>query len=232
VIEAIYEGNDLQDTLRGFRLEEGDPAKEPGEGEVGNRTVNGSPDDARAPMKRLLDALGTRNFWLGSSALLQYTYPSLEETLSRWGWVPPTIPANRMLALCLSRAPHPLVNLGVSKVFTSLAEIEAICESHDARLVILMIPSVLQADPARFQEFLDSQSDHDGIRYDRTSFHERLVAGLRDAGYLVVDPLQLLEAATRAGERAYHREGHFDLDGHRIVADALVPVLREVLADR
>ena len=97
--------------------------------------------------------------------------------------------------------------------------------------MLLVIPAAIQAEPARFDGFLELQVATERSRYSRTALHERIVRMIRDASVRVVDPLAALSTRAAAGRPCYLRAGHWNAAGHRIEADLLVPELADVLRE-
>lgn len=222
VVEALYEGNDLQDNLRALA--------------AAMAKANGTVPRKRAPHERTASATLLRDewtsagqlaYWIGSSSALQYLWPALEKPLAALGLVPTTLPTNDVLGQMLRTEPPPsLLELGV-ETFGALRKLRAKSAELGAAFVVLVIPAAMQVDERLFEEFVRQSAAGDGGSCDRTLFHRRLVDALRQDGFSVADPLPALEAAARAGRGGYHREGHFDVVGHQIAAETLfVPVKR------
>jgi hypothetical protein len=109
-----------------------------------------------------------------------------------------------------------------------VGELADACAARGATLIVAVIPSVVQADPERFERFRASRPARHRDSLRRTLLHERLIAALREHA-VIVDLLPALEQRILRGEACYHREGHFNARGHALAADLLAPRLAEAL---
>ncbi len=221
VVVGLYEGNDLEDNLRAKVRDtrRGEPPPSP------------LPTSDRPLLVRfLLGVIGRRPFWLGSSAALQYVLPAVEGPLVRLGLLDPAVPTNEMFDSSLLVSPPPVVTDALETTRAALRALAGRCDELHAVLVVLVIPAVIQAEPARFRDFVSLHSKARQPNYSRTQLHEEIVQMIQSLGVVVVDPLPALEAEAVAGRPCYHREGHWNAAGHRVAAEALAPVLREIFA--
>jgi hypothetical protein len=221
VVVALYEGNDLADNLHGEQ-----PGPRRGSPPPASDTAMVPP----SPLPGFLRAVQRLGFWVGSSALVQYALPLVESHLRRLGVRALDVPSNAMLDACLLRTPPTDVEEALAR---TVAALEALREqARPAELIVLLVPAAIQAEPARYAEFLAAHPRAARDAYARTDFHTRLAARIRALGIVTVDPLPALEATALAGHPGYHREGHWNAVGHRIGADLLAPVLAERLRAR
>lgn len=226
VVVSVYEGNDFTDNmlLEGRRL-----GRVPSVAEMKERAQRerrrGGPETVR-----FLRALGTWRFWLGTSSLLQVVLPSIEDRLVAWGLIDPIVPSNRFLSAMLKRHPPDWVRLGLRHLEIVLGRLEQETRKVGARMLVLLIPAAVQAEPERFERFLETRHARGREAFDRRAFHDEVRKRLEDRGFRVVDPIDALERAARQGERPYLHEGHLSRRGHEILADALEGPLRALLA--
>lgn len=226
VIVAIYEGNDPEDNINAGAIEAGiRSAPQPTDGEEVARKVGGEPGVAR----RYLNGLTRPEYWRGSSVAVQVLLPRVERTLVRLGWIEPFVASNQMLAYTMVREPPEPIQIALHWTRVLIRQIDERCRSAGADLVVLMIPAAIQAEPARYEQFLARVTEKDRYAFDRVATHQRLVDGLREDGVTVVDPLPALTERALPDESAYHREGHWNRRGHAIAAEVLETVLRERL---
>jgi hypothetical protein len=207
VVYALCEGNDFQDTAWA-ELVDLPPASPPDSAPVP------APVD---PVRRAVDQLRRPEFWRDACALAQVG--------SRRGTGLPSVFMKNALSGELPEE-HAAMFPGVVDALTAM---RARCAALEADFFVLLIPSPVQADPARFEQYIAGRLGLDPADFTRTGFHEDLARRLRDAGLAVVDPLPQLEAAIEAGEPCYHVEGHWNARGHRAAAEALMPAVRELL---
>ncbi len=214
VIVGLYEANDFQDNWSSL-------------------PTNPRPElDAAslAPIRVFLRNLGNFGIWSTSSATVQKHRAAVERALIHLGLIDPVIHSNLFLNECLRVPPSELVEPLREALIAELGKIREQCLERSAHLVVLVIPAAIQSDPLRFEEFLRLHDEKARPSYSRTAFHERLVADLERDGFRVVDTLSRLEAEARAGRDGYHAEGHWNAHGHRLAAELLIPVLRELLS--
>jgi hypothetical protein len=224
VIVAMYEGNDLEDNLReAARLPQ--PAAAPP-----------APDPAvplrEAMLLRYLRGVRRLGFWLGSSSAFQYLLPTVERLRVRLGLDPLSVPSNSILDQSLRTGTPPLIEQALAATREAYRALALRCRELGADLIVLLIPAAIQAEPARFQDFLRLHDEASRGSYSRTELHRHLIDMLAGLGIRVVDPLPALTAEAEAGRPCYHREGHWNARGHALAADLLVPVLAEIVADR
>jgi hypothetical protein len=218
VVNALYEGNDLLNNLVARQNRVGPWA-----------SAGLCARIAVTPFDRYCKQLFHAPFWLGSSAAVQLLGPKVRVVGTRLGIMPPLPAMSRFPGVILEEPPCDEVERGMASTLDALERLAASCQKRGASLVVLVIPTSLQADPDRFDAFV-MQSTAPPRRLDRTKFHTHLVRRLCEAGYFVVDPLDVLESSARAGKPCYHGEGHFNAHGHALAADALVPALRTLLS--
>lgn len=203
VVLALFEGNDLQDTWsRRQALADDSPAAAPA-------------PSAAEPALRFLAALAGSRFWLGSSSLLQ---------LGRVDGRP-----TRVMEMALEAERPAAIEEMTAAMLAELGVVETVCERLGADLVVLLVPTILQAEPQRFEAFAARRP---GGRFARTAFHRHLAHRLRDHGFESVDPLPRLEEESLAGRHCYHREGHWNARGHAIAAELLAPRLLQHIGRR
>ena len=98
-------------------------------------------------------------------------------------------------------------------------------EALDARFLVVMQPSkemVYGPITGELRTRIYSES------WDRT--YEELTKRLRESGILVLDLTNDLRARAQAGAKLYHSiDGHFNKDGHRVVAEILSHALSPLL---
>jgi hypothetical protein len=220
VVEALFEGNDLQDNLRTMAM---------ASGTLPLRRVPREPTATATLLRDQWARAGQISYWRGSSSALQFLWPALEEPLAALGLVPATLPTNDVLKQMLRFEPPPSVlKLGL-ETFEALRRMRVKSGELGAAFVVLVIPAAMQVDERLFEAFVRQVAAGDGGACDRTFFHRRLVDALRQDGFSVADPLPALEAAARADRGGYHHEGHLDVLGHQIVAETLLdPVKRSL----
>lgn len=203
VVLELFEGNDLQDTWSHRRG--------PGEATRG-QGATGRPIE---PAIRFLAALAGSRFWLASSSLLQ---------LGRIDGRP-----TRVMEMALEETPPPAIDEMTDALLDELAAVAARCRDRDAELLVLLVPAIVQAEPARFEAFVSRRPGH---RFDRTAFHDRLRRRLTEAGLTVVDPLDRLQRENADGRACYYREGHWNERGHAVAAELLAPRVLAALPAR
>ncbi|MFG0317778.1 MAG: hypothetical protein ACF8XB_10930 [Planctomycetota bacterium JB042] len=227
VVVAVYEGNDLEDNMKleGRRLGkvssiEEDEAREAAERRTGR---------ARFGLAAFVRGVRRPAYWLGASSAVQLVLPGLEERLVRRGWIEPFVPANRMVTGMLRKSPPPYVGIGRAHLSIVLGRLRERCDALGAAMVVLLIPAAVQADERRFERFVEARPAAARDGFERRRFHDRLAAGLRADGHVVLDPIDRLEEAARDGDDPYLREGHWSAAGHRIAAELLLPAVSRAL---
>jgi hypothetical protein len=220
VVEALYEGNDLQDNRRAMAM---------ANGPVPRRRAPREPTATATLLRDQWTRAGQLSYWRGSSSALQFLWPALEAPLAALGLVPATLPTNDTLEQMLRVDPPPSVlRLGV-ETFEALRRMRVKSGELGAAFVVLVIPASIQVDERLFEAFVRRMVAVDAGAWDRTRFHRRLVDALRQDGFSVADPLPALEAAARAGRGGYHHEGHLDGIGHQIAAETLFDPVKRAL---
>ena len=222
VVVGLYEGNDLEDNLgavaRSSRLDElvspAELVKPP------------EPDNLVIPFLR---RVGQGRFWAGSSAVFQYVRPAIDHLVGRLGL---RTPVPQILDESLRIRVPSSVAEALAETRKALEALASRCAELDADLVVLMIPAAIQAEPARYEEFLAAHPVARRTDYSRTQLHEHLARLAREAGARVTDPLPRLEGEALAARPCYRREGHWNAAGHRLAAELLVPVLADVFTQR
>jgi hypothetical protein len=215
VVVGLYEGNDLEDNLDAMaRLT------------PSFTSVPVEPDNLAIPF---LTRAGRERFWAGSSASFQYVRPIIDRVLARLGVQPPVPP---VLDQSLLIAAPPLIADALAETRKAMGALASRCADMDADLIVLMIPAAIQAEPARYDDFVTMHPVAQRKSYSRTQLHERLMRLVRQTGARVVDPLPQLEAEALTSRLCYRREGHWNAAGHKLAADLLVPVLADVFAQR
>ena len=106
------------------------------------------------------------------------------------------------------------------------------CRLQESELLVLVIPACIQAEPERWDRYLDTFHAEESESFSRTRFHEELVGELMSRGHRTIDMLPKLEAESRAGRPCYHTEGHWNARGHALAAQALLPRVRALLTTR
>lgn len=227
VVVAFYFGNDFSDNI-GTAFRE---AKASGALDTILPPKPARPTGPALP--RLLVGASRAPFWLGGSAVCAQLLPTFEDRLVELGVIERArIPSNRFLDLCLDTRPS--LERDYLRDFTlqQFDRLRTRCDELGAELVVLSVPSVVQASTRVFEAWSGHQPADRRPFVDRRSFHDAFLAALSSKGLRVVDTLPAIEAAELSGTRCYHREGHWNAEGHGIAANALVPILREVLASR
>jgi hypothetical protein len=225
VVVGLYEGNDLEDNLdavaRSSRVKE--PVRP---AEMAELVEPPEPDNLVIPFLR---RVGQGRFWAGSSAVFQYVRPALDRLVGRLGI---RTPVPQILDESLRISVPSSVADALAETRRALEALASRCAELDADLVVLMIPAAIQAEPARYEEFLAAHPVARRTDYSRTQLHEHLARLAEEAGARVVDPLPRLERAALAARPCYRREGHWNAAGHKLAAELLVPVLADVFTQR
>ena len=100
----------------------------------------------------------------------------------------------------------------------------------EGSLVVLLIPSKFQTEPATMRRHTDLLG-LEGDRFDAELPHRIIARFCGERGIPVIDLLPPLQAAVRAGEEAYFAEGHLNRFGHRMAAEHMVEVVESLLED-
>ena len=129
-------------------------------------------------------------------------------------------------AFCLRRYP-PEFDLAWTRATAALGQMKAWCESHRARLVLVVIPTEAQVDPQRWaavrQRFRLNDEDFDLEKPQRI-----LAAFASEHGIPFIDLLPALRAARAASGPLYFRTDiHWTARGHAVAADE---ILRQLTA--
>jgi hypothetical protein len=220
VIAGLYEGNDLEDNVNARARGAAHASPAPG------------PVDTRAALVRFLHGVIRARFWFGSSAAFQYALPTVERPLVWLHVISPLVPTNAMLDMSLLVSPPPAIEDALATTREALEALSARCAALHADLIVLVIPAAIQAEPARWEDFLGLHPAAQRSSYSRTALHDGLVRMIRSLGVRAVDPLPRLAAEAGAGRPCYHREGHWNAAGHRLAADLLVTELADVFGRR
>ena len=233
VIAAIFEDNDFQDNWGARELWDEPPDATELEAVRAESEASRQLADARRRDERTLGfflrTAGGFPYWGATSALVQVT--QIDVVLLNLGLIDPVAYTNLFLNICLQRDPPPLVERLRAATLDQLELLREECRALDAEVIVLLIPSVVQADPARYESFLELQEEGAGQTFDRTAFHNDLVQQLVLRGFTVADTLPQLESEIVAGRACYHREGHWNAAGNLGATEALIPVLAELLGE-
>ena len=130
-------------------------------------------------------------------------------------------------AFCLRSYP-PEFEAAWEKATAALAEIKAWCDGHDARLLVVVIPTRAQVYPERWDEvrrrFALHEEDFD-LEKPQRILAERAAA----RGIALIDLLPVLRAARADGGPPLYfpRDTHWTPRGHQVAADA---ILRQLAA--
>jgi hypothetical protein len=227
VVVAFYFGNDFTDNI-GTAFRE---AKAKGilDGLLPEKSAaQGSP-----ALPRLLHGATRLPFWQGGSAVCAQLLPRFEDRLVALGWIERSlVPTNRFLESCLTT--RSTLERDYLRDFTlqTFDRLEARCREIGARLVVLAVPALVQASRRAFDAWAALRSGERAKDLDRRGFYDDFVSRLAARGLQVADPIAEIEAAEARGVSCYHREGHWNAEGHRAAARVLVPVLRAEFAAR
>jgi hypothetical protein len=117
-----------------------------------------------------------------------------------------------------------------SPISHALEELRALCERRGASLVAFALPhhnDRYLLDPRLPRPHPDPSSSNPSYR---TRMSADLAAAGARIGFHTVDVDAALEAAVSTGAFLHCGDDHLSVEGHRVVADALEPALREELA--
>lgn len=213
VILGFFEGNDMQDNVR--------EAAPPG---LSDR-VNDETDRLRGSLlRRFLQDIRRSQYWTTTSASVRRM--GLEGVIEALGG--PSAPTNLFLEDGLTLPLPEWVQETRDAAVLELEKLRQVCSESGAKLIILIIPDVIVAEPARFEDFLSKLPAAERKTYSRTALHDELMGLLDQRAFTVVDMLAPLESDS---EVCYLREGHWNAHGHELAADRLVPVVAELLKD-
>ncbi len=235
IVLAFCCTNDLEDNMRhearALSLKLAPPEPAPDAAAAG--AIATRPElPAAQSAARCLAAAAHLPFWIGSSALAQSAWPTVEPWFVRAGLVLPFVASNYGLTFCMRKELPPLFAAGRVRTLDLFERIRDAARAHDAALIVLVIPAAIQASEARYRDFVAARPAEERPKLDRTAFVRSLDADLRARGIVVVDPIETLEREEAAGRACYFREGHWNAHGHEVGADALVPALRSAIAAR
>lgn len=227
VVVAFYAGNDFTDNIgTAFRK-----AREDGVLKDFVAPPKGPPRSERLP--RLLEGVLHTPFWIGGSAVCAQLLPTAEGWLVRKGILDrPWLPVNRSIEMSLSldeSVERAYLREDTLKAFDRLRDR---CIELDAVMIALMIPAAVTASEAVYATWLAQQPPERRARCDRRAFYDDFVARLAARKVIVVDTLPAIETEEATGRRCYHREGHWNANGHRIAAEVLAPAVRAALTSR
>jgi hypothetical protein len=212
VVVGVFEGNDFQDS---WALEAAAKGRE-------------ALASAESAFGLFLGGVLRLRFWATSSAAFQAL--SLELWLVELGLTDPRVHTNLFLDQCLLVDVPPLVERLRDNVVEQLVAIRRQCDEIGAALVLLIIPDCIQAVPQRYDAYLRLQPEPDRAGFSRLAFHRAFVQQLEQRGLRCVDLLPRIEAEANAGVACNFLEGHLNARGHEVAAQALAPVLHELLA--
>jgi hypothetical protein len=243
VIEALYLGNDLQETLglhrRLFDPKTGGTLEAPDHEIVDGKMVP-IPKSERTPLTppragikgwlrthfRLYGILAER---LKDSRLLRNLLVRVglvkEETLR------PLPPGPRLLHLwggqgtvSLLRETPPAIEEAWTLVEKHLDDMDSLCRAHGARFVVLFIPYKIQVVPERRKQELIrlaiTQADLDLEKPNR-----RVADWGRRRGVEVIDLLKAFHGAPDPGSTYFHVDSHWNDKGHEVAGRALADLL-------
>lgn len=109
-----------------------------------------------------------------------------------------------------------------------LSALRAAVEENGGRLVVFYVPARFELDARVWQ--LTAERFRMGRKWEPFRVRERLEKLARDLGLDFVDPSEALRAAERGRQKAYFPlDGHWSAEGHRLAAQALLPVARRAL---
>lgn len=185
-----------------------------------------SPRGFSAPDRQL-----PRPTWLGSVALgllsrrTRDANPALHRRLAGLGVMDPGTPepVPAELAPFLPSGDEPAWVL-----FAALLDVlRRDVERDGATLVVVDVPARFELSARAFEPVALRHGLPPGSRFDAVA--ARLIALCRARGLTLVDPTSALAASGAAGSPAYfHRDGHWNEEGHRIVAGLLAEAIRRV----
>jgi hypothetical protein len=112
------------------------------------------------------------------------------------------------------------------------ADLAAMAASHGAATVFVLIPSSYQVHRDQFITFARGFG-LDTTQVDLDQPNRLLGAALRQRGLTIVDPLDSLRAAARAGQQLFGSvDRHLSPAGHALIERALRPAVTSALAER
>lgn len=110
-------------------------------------------------------------------------------------------------------------------------EIERIFRRHDASVVFVLLPAFYQVHEEIFQEYQRIVSIPDGeldLEQPTREFGKRMQERISSP---YIDMSAPLRSEAAAGKRLFgHVDRHFNEEGHRVVAEQLLPVVLDMLS--
>lgn len=218
VIVAVFEENDFLDNWDALRL-----AKQ----KVGSGNAL-SPTATVSNQRQFFKSVFGFKFWYGNSAIAQVCKLRLKLLLFKIGLLN-SVSLDFFRDKYLLTRPPKVVDDAVKLVVQKLGDIRRECDTLSASLIVMIIPSIHQVDPSRFEEFLSLKAPEERSEFSRTALHRRFVERLSRDDFTVLDMLPHLESSEAAGKSCYHQEGHWNAQGHALASLQLAPLLASLL---
>jgi len=243
VIEALYLGNDLQETLglhrRVFDSKTGGTLEAPDQRIINGRMV---PIPRDRIVMRGTPKAGTKEWLRARSRLYALLadrlggFGALRAPLLRTGFardeiprlLPPTQRVERLWSavgtVSLLRETPPAIEEAWTLVEKHLDDMDSLCRAHGARFVVLFIPYKIQVVPERRKQELIrlaiTQADLDLEKPNR-----RVADWGRRRGVEVIDLLKAFHGAPDPGSTYFHVDSHWNDKGHEVAGRALADLL-------
>lgn len=185
-------------------------------------TVGSAPRSARPPFAALglWPLLGKSGYWATSSRLFLFFQPRVVEVAVELGWMKNRTLGTEFLLETFAQTPTPRVSRALQFLRGAILHGKRFCEERGLRFGVLLIPHILQADQDLYERSIaESVREEEG--YDPEGFFDRVQADLEGLEIPVLDPRATLRKKMREGVPPYHPEGHWNSEGHRVVAELL-----------
>lgn len=121
--------------------------------------------------------------------------------------------------------------LALQAALYATQEIQRICEAHGIRWLVVYLPSPFDLPLAEWKELREQAAEK--LAISEADFEianrlgDQLLAALKERGVQILDLRPIFRLQTKP---LYWSDLHIDLDGQRLVADTLDPLVEELLA--
>ncbi len=175
-----------------------------------------------------LGSVRKEEYWTKKSGLYRFARPRVESLFAA-GSVEAAGVAVSPIELTVLESPlHEDVIRGLGYNLGAIEAAREYCRKRGARFLLVLAPMRFQAEDVMFNEYFARNTLVDPGRYDRGLLHQTLGSECDERGIVALDLLPAIQSATRDGGAFYHREGHWNVSGHRLAAREILRYLKSL----